>query len=335
MKTKLSISLTVAALTLCATPLLAQTTGVSHPEDLDDTQPALTQDGSHYVPPGQAASAASTVLTAPAAAAPVTITPAAVPVPASAAASAAQPPAAPAPAPADPTLYPRLPQYQQTPNPAPTVSASSSAAADPDGEIVTSVPVGPNELPIGTQLNATLQQPISTRTTQPGTRFTAQLTADVSYNGVVLLPAGSTVYGQVSHIHGGHAISGPAAIRLQPNSVSLPDGTVYALHAEVTDLDHYAASHVDAEGTIVGDTHPGQTAAAAGLATTSAVVAGAVIAGGVGALVGLGVGAGAVTVWWFKHDRQQELPTGTSMVFTLNTPLHLYPSSARLAPAVQ
>ena len=84
---------------------------------------------------------------------------------------------------------------------------------------------------------------------------------------------------------------------------------------------------VNNEGTIVGNSHPGQTAAAIGLTTASAVVVGAVVGGGVGAVVGLGVGAGAATVWWLRHDRQQELPIGTSIVFTLNTPLQLAPTA--------
>jgi hypothetical protein len=201
------------------------------------------------------------------------------------------------------------------------------AVGDPDGQIVTDVPVGPNELPIGTRLNGTLQQPISTKTTQQGSRFTATLTAEVSRNGVVLLPAGSIVYGRITRIHGGRRISGPSAIRLRPDSVSLPDGTVYPIVAEVTDLDHYANSHINNEGTIVGNTHRGETAAAVGLTTASAVVVGAVVGGGVGAVVGLGVGAGAATVWWLRHDRQQELPIGTSIVFTLNTPLQLAPTA--------
>jgi hypothetical protein len=220
-----------------------------------------------------------------------------------------------------PTLIQRNPPLQ-------TASVSNlSTANDPDGQIITEVPVGPNELPIGARLPGTLQQPISTQTTLPGTRFSATLSADVSRNGVVFLPAGSIVYGRITHIHGGRRISGPSAIRLEPESISLPDGTTYPLRAEVTDLDHYADSHVNEEGTIVGNTHPGETAAAVGLSTTAAVVVGAVIAGPVGAGVGLGVGAGAATIWWLKHDRQQELPSGTSIVFTLNTPLQLNPAS--------
>ena len=292
MKLKMKFSLPLAASVLIVTgaPLMAQTTGTSHPEEMDDThQLAPDASESHYVAPSHATPTATVTVTTT--------------------------------APATPVLIQRNPPVQ-------TASVTTMAAvSDPDGQIVTEVPVGPNELPIGTRLNGTLQQPISTKTTQQGSRFTATLTTEVSRNGVVLLPAGSIVYGRITRIHGGRRISGPSAIRLRPDSVSLPDGTVYPILAEVTDLDHYANSHVNNEGTIVGNSHPGQTAAAIGLTTASAVVVGAVVGGGVGAVVGLGVGAGAATVWWLRHDRQQELPIGTSIVFTLNTPLQLAPTA--------
>jgi hypothetical protein len=290
MKMKFSLPLAASLLILTGAPLFAQMTGTSHPEDMDDTQSVTAPDAmtSHYVPPSHTTAT-------------VTATP---------------------PAPSTPVLTQRNPQYEQAPTQTASVN-SMGAAGDPDGQIVTYVPVGPNELPIGSHLNGTLQQPISTQSTEPGSRFTATLSSDVSRNGVVLVPAGSIVYGRITRIHGGRRISGPSAIRLQTESISLPDGTTYPLRADVTDLDHYADSHVNSEGTIVGNTHAGETAAAVGLTTTAAVVVGAVVAGPVGAGVGLGVGAGASAIWWLKHDRQQELPTGTSIVFTLNTPLQL------------
>jgi hypothetical protein len=301
MKMKFSIPLTAAAFVLLGSaPIFAQMTGTSHPEDLDDTQPVLTPDTSHYVPPSQAVPSPNVTT--------------------------------PAPAPQTPVLYQR---YQQVPTPAPqqTAAADSSdptltVSNDVDSGVVIDVPpVGPNALPIGAHLTAMLQQPISTKTTLPGTRFTAALTSDVTRNGVVLLPAGSIVYGRITHVRSGLRIGGPSAIRLQPDSVSLPDGTVYTIHAEVTELDHYAASHVNNEGAIVGTTNTAVAAGGIGLTATSAVVAGAMIGGGVGAVVGLGVGAGVATVWWLKHDRQQELPAGTEIVFTLNTPLQLNPTA--------
>jgi len=294
MKMKFSLPLAASVLLLTGAPLFAQTTGTSHPEDMDDTrQLAPDASDSHYVAPTHTATSATVTVTTP--------------------------------APSTPAILQRNPDNSLVPTQ--TASVSVAPVGNPDGLVVTDVPVGPNELPIGTLLSGTLQQPISTKTTQPGTRFSATLSADVSRNGVVFLPAGSTVYGRISRIHGGRRISGPSAIRLQPTSVSLPDGTVYPIHADVTDLDHYASSHVNNEGTIVGNTHPGQTAAAIGLTTGSAVVVGALVGGGVGAVVGLGVGAGVATVWWLKHDRQQELPSGTSIVFTLNNPLQLAPTA--------
>jgi len=285
MKMKFSLPL-AATLLLAGTPLFAQMTGTSHPEDMDDTrQLAPDASDSHYVPPSHSTAVATVTVTTP--------------------------------GPSTPVLIERHPAMQMA------SSSGLGALGDPDGQIVTEVPVGPNELPIGARLKGTLQQPISTQSTLAGSRFTATLSSDVSRNGVVLLPAGSIVYGRITRIHGGRRISGPSAIRLQPESISLPDGTTYPLRAEVTDLDHYADSHVNDEGTIVGNTHPGETAAAVGLTTTAAVVVGAVVAGPVGAGVGLGIGAGASAIWWLKHDRQQELPSGTSIVFTLNTPLQL------------
>ena len=291
MKMKLSIMLAAALVLLPAATLCAQMTGTSHPEDLDDTKPTVPVDGTHYVKP----SPATPVMT-------YTATP---------------PPA--------PVLYQHNPPRIQSA--AVTTDPTLNVTDDVNSGIVTSVPVGPNELRIGTRLKGTLQQPISTKTTAAGSRFTAALTSDVSRNGVVLLPIGSLVYGRITEIHGGRRISGPSSIRLQPDSISLPDGTVYKLNAEVTDLDNFNDSHVNSEGTIVGNVHPGTTAAAIGFTTTSAVVAGAVVGGGVGAVVGLGVGAGVAGIWWLKHDRQQELPNGTEIVFTLNTPLQINPAT--------
>jgi hypothetical protein len=299
MKMKLSIPLTAIVL-LTGAQLFAQTTGTSHPEDLDDTVPTVPVDGTHYVPPSQSAPTANVTVAAP----------------------------------APPTPAPVLHQHSDMTVSLPiqtatvrTVDPTLTVTDDVNSGVVTEVPVGPNELPIGTTLKATLQRPISTQTTLPGTRFTATLSADVSRNGIVLLPAGSIIYGRITQIHGGRRIGGPSAIRLQPDSVSLPDGSTYKLNADVTDLDHFADSHVNDEGTIVGSTHGKATAAVLGATIGTAVIAGAMIGGGVGAVVGLGVGAGVATVWWLKQDRQQELPTGTEIVFILNNSLQLNPAT--------
>jgi hypothetical protein len=184
-----------------------------------------------------------------------------------------------------------------------------------------------NLLPEGTQIEAFLQSPISTQTSLKGAQFTAVINADIVKNGVVVLPAGSLIKGRLTHVNAGHHGIGPAAIHLHPDSISTLDGTGYALKAEVTALDHFKASHVNEEGTIVSNSSGKDAAIAFGVTTGTAVVSGAIVGGGVGAAVGLGVGAGIATVWYFKHDHHQTLPAGTEIVFTLQEDLQLNPAT--------
>jgi hypothetical protein len=168
MKIKLSISLTAAALILLpAAQLFAQMTGTSHPEDLDDTVPTVPVDGTHYVKPSPAVPMATVTVTTPAASTPA------------------------------PVLYQRGNAAATAPTQTAalrTVDPTMAVTDDVNSGVVTDVPVGPNELPIGTMLKATLRQPISTGATVAGTPFTAALSADISRNGVVLLPTGSLIY---------------------------------------------------------------------------------------------------------------------------------------------
>lgn len=299
---KKNLSIIITAATLCMLPAahtFAQTTGTSHPEDLDDTLPTVPVDNTHYVPPAHASASTE---------------------------DAVQTSATPVSNASNPVLY----RHTAPASTAPVQTAALTPAdptlvvtSDVNSGVVTYVPMAPNELPIGTLLKAELKQPISTLTTAEGSRFRAVVSADVSRNGVTLIPSGSTIYGRVAHIHGGRRIGGPSVIRLQPDSVSLPDGTTYKINAEVNDLGDFQTSHVNNEGTIVASSHPAVTAGAVGLTTTSAVVAGAVMGGPIGAVVGLGIGGGASTVVWLKQDRQQQLPAGTQIVFALSDSLQL------------
>jgi hypothetical protein len=239
---------------------------------------------------------------------------------------------------------PIQPRSQYQPQPAPSAYSSTPAPAasyDPDAEIVTTpppphtedydagvvtdVPSRPNEVPPGTLLRTRLQQTISTVNTPLYTPFTATVVAPMERDGEVMIPIGSVVHGRVTEIRGGRRISGAAAIHLLPESVTLPDGTIYTLHAQVADTDQYNATRVDEEGTILRRDHPLKTLAAMSMTTGGAAAAGAVLGGGVGAVVGAGIGAGVSTVWWLKQDRQEEIPQDTGVVFTLVGPMEATP----------
>lgn len=297
-------SLTVALL-LPAGAALAQMTGTSHPEQLNDVVVTTTaQTSTHYVKPSPAVPATiktestTTLRTRE-------FTPSS-------------------------SGTTQLTSTPRTPLPlSPAVRSNDPVddqdhfvvTDDPTSGVVTDVEWRPNEVPEGTLLRARLSTEISTSDTSVGTIFSATLTHPVEHHGFVLLPVGTVLSGRVTDLHQGHRISGAAIIHLEPETVTLPDGTKHHLSAQVVDLAHPRGTKVNDEGSIVGNDHSKGTLAALGLTTGSAAVAGAVLGGGVGAVVGAGVGAGVGTVWWLKRETHQTLPAGTDVVFGLNRPI--------------
>ena len=203
----------------------------------------------------------------------------------------------------------------------PLVAKDGMAKDDVDAGIVTEVPHGANECPPGTLLKVRMHETLSTKTTARGTNFTAELVEPVRENGRVLIPAGTTLRGRVTYVHGGKRIGGVAALHLEAHTLVLPDGQEYAVRAQVIDTDQNFATRIDSEGTIVRRDHIKGTLEALSLTTGSAAVAGAVIGGGVGAAVGAGIGVGIGAAWWLKQDRQTVLPQDTAVTFSLNDSL--------------
>ena len=315
MNARLSASSAAVVLLLLASPAFCQMTGTSHPEALDDAittdQPAQTSP--HYVKPlaGIPMPAASDVQPQPA---PQfrerqsTDSSAVVAYPAQA-------------YPAQNEGY--EPQTAMVRHAEPTFAVTD----DVNSGVVIDVPSRPDELPEGAVLRAALVSPLATDSSRVGSRFAAALSADVRHYGRVVLPAGTLVQGRVTEVHGGRRISGAPSIRLQPETLLLPDGASYRIAAEVIDLDHFMDSRVNSEGSIVANEHAKATLGTLGFTTGTAAVAGAVIGGGVGAVVGASIGAGVGTIWWLKKDRQETLPTGTEIVFSLDRPLGFGPAA--------
>ncbi len=213
--------------------------------------------------------------------------------------------------------------------PAP-VQTAELAPAEPapdttDGSIVLSVPTRPHELNRGALLHARLRETLNTETTAEGALFTAELLANAGHDGEVLLPAGSLIRGHVTSVHGGRRIAGGAAMHLRPETISLPDGTLYRLEAQLTDLNSTQDLRVNDEGTVVLRSNPKAAAAVVGGVTAAAAVTGAVVGGGVGAAVGAIAGAGIATAVYLKREIQERLPSGTDVIFALEQPLTLAP----------
>lgn len=218
------------------------------------------------------------------------------------------------------------PAYQAPRDPdAEIVTSVPGHPANEDAGIVTYVPTRPNEVAQGTLISTRIRETISTASTPVGTRFTAEVTAPMEQDGRVIIPTGSTIHGHVSVIRGGRRVNGVAAIHLLPESVTLPDGTHYVLHAQVIDTSEHNVTRVNSEGTILRRDHIKGTLAAMSLTTGGAAATGAVFGGVPGAFIGAGIGAGVSTVWWLKQDRQEVIPAETAIVFSLSTPMSITP----------
>jgi hypothetical protein len=300
----MKIRIITVAFLLTSAPLLAQMTGVSHPDSdaitSDDAPatPVLTpRDAPAKPAAGTPASAATTPVYGPY-------------VPYTGAATAS-PPAATA---------------DQNATTEDAIADEDLPDGSADGKIVTTAPDLPGELGEGTLLQTRNLQALSTATTLPGTRFTAEIMAPVEKDGRVIIPIGSTLEGEVTQVHSGHRISGAASLHLETRDILLPDGTRYIVHAQLTDTSQSPFKVTD-EGTLKRRDNTKENIAVASLTTGSAAAAGALLGGGVGAVVGAGVGAGISTVMWLKESRQATLAKDVRMIFSLTTPIMLTPLS--------
>ena len=291
--------------------------GTSHPEQMQDS----TAQTDHYVKPTHAGAAPAAVpayqdsfpATGPAPQ-PALITREPVPVPAS---------ELPSVVPASSSAY--VPYSPAAPQQTASVRIAQPETAGSDDGIVVDVPTRPHELNRGSLLHARLREALNTKTTPEGAVFTAELLVDAGHGGEVLLPSGSLIRGHVTSVHGGKRITGGAAMHLRPETVSLPDGTLYHLDAQVTDLNSTQDLRVNDEGTIVLRSNPKAAAAVVGGVTATAAITGAMVGGGVGAAVGAIAGAGVATAVYLKREVQESLPAGTDVIFALDQPLTVTP----------
>jgi hypothetical protein len=196
-------------------------------------------------------------------------------------------------------------------------------AYDPDGDIVHPAPLGPGEVGVGTTIRVRLLDRLSTAESQAGEIFHTRVASDVLQGGQVLIPAGSEIDGKVMDVSTG-SLGGHGSMRLNPDTVVLPDGSRYRLYAQVTGTPG-STTRVGNEGEINPGSRLKRNGIEYGGGVGAGVVAGAALGGPVGALTGSLVGAGLVTAHLLVSHPQAHLEEGTVLLFMLTEPLHLEP----------
>lgn len=165
-------------------------------------------------------------------------------------------------------------------------------------------------VPTGTEMAVELDQSLTAKDNKVGDTFTATVTSDVSRNGVVIVPQGSKVTGQITGVDGSDNVGDQAAIRIAFQSIEI-NGQTHAFSADVTDVD-----------VSVGDrTRIGDTTEKAAVGAAAGAVIGAIIGGSLrDALLGGVLGAGAGTIISLGvGDVESALPRGTELTLRTTT----------------
>lgn len=214
----------------------------------------------------------------------------------------------------------------------PTKPASTGDASlqtrgwNPNDDIVNYVPSGPNELAAGTNFTVRLSEDLSTRDTQRGESFRGVVIGNVYKEGRIIIPAGAGIRGVVTEVSQGHHIGPHATLRLRPEEIVLPDGTMYRIDAVAVETSA-AGTRTNDEGGIVATHHYTKDAVEYGAGAGAGAATGALVAGPVGAGVGSLVGAGLVsTHMLIGHPEAASLPEGSLLVFSLTEPMSMTPT---------
>jgi hypothetical protein len=194
-------------------------------------------------------------------------------------------------------------------------------------------------VPSGTALDVALTSPIDSAIAKPGDMFSGKLYAPLYVGSDLVLPANSTVEGQITASDkGGHAgLNGTINMRL--TAAVSPDGSRYPLSALVSAQQSGADAPVqDKQGNIRGQST--KKTVATGAARTAAWTAGGTLLGicfapivagavGAGAIAGVATG-GAVglssNLW--RKGKDVKIPSGTRIQFALDQPMSTSVASA-------
>ena len=178
-------------------------------------------------------------------------------------------------------------------------------------------------LPEGTAVKMRLENAISTFGNKVGDSFSGRVTAPVALAGKTVIPVGSTIEGRVTRLTEPRRIKGKPTIGLFPDTVTLPTGEKYALHAVIVDTNVGKGTSVNEEGEFKGQGMDGHDKKEIAIGAGAGVATGALIGGGEGAVIGGAIGGGATVVHWLVKKRYATMPAGTEVVMEFSRPMEL------------
>ena len=161
----------------------------------------------------------------------------------------------------------------------------------------------------GTTIEVTVDQSVSSKTSNPGDHFDASLAAPVKVGDEDVIPSGAKVIGTVTDAKSAGKFKGNAEITVTLDSIKV-NGESYSLRTTSV--------------TEAGKGRGKRTAVGAGGGAAVGAIIGAIAGGGKGAAIGAGAGAGAGTAGAaFTGERDITIDAETKLRFKLKDPLEI------------
>jgi hypothetical protein len=172
-------------------------------------------------------------------------------------------------------------------------------------------------VPDGVMLSARLNQPLSTKYTREGERFTLNVIEPGQYRGAV-------IEGVVARSNRSGRVSGRADMTLDFERIRTRDGRTYNFAGTIENVSLPSGERVrvDREGNVKeDDSQTSRTVTRSAIGGAIGAVIGAIAGGGKGAAIGaaVGVGAGAGSVFIEGRD-DLELPSGAEIAIRASAP---------------
>jgi hypothetical protein len=195
------------------------------------------------------------------------------------------------------------------PDSAPSAPAGASGGGSSTASSAAPVPPAPLVVPVGTEITVTVDQKLSSKTSQPGQGFMATVAQPVTSDGRTVIPKGASVTGKVLRAKAKGKIKGEGELAITLTSVTIREK-------------NYPLSVGSLDSTIKGKGK--RTAVTTGGGAAGGALIGGLAGGGKGAGIGALVGAaGGFVGGAFTGNKQIEIAPETPLTFTLAKPFSL------------
>ena len=178
-----------------------------------------------------------------------------------------------------------------------------------------------NELPSGTEIDASLQTALSTKTSQVGDRFTAVVSQPVrDIDDRIVIPTGAHINGQVTESEEGKTLPtlrGRGKLNLRFSSITMPNGSQIPISATLLSVNQSGGNgSVNSEGEVESGTKGTTAAKGVGVGAGIGTIAGLIFGGPLkGLAIGAIAGGGYVLA---TKGKDVELPENTGVRIRLD-----------------